>query len=315
VKSTYVHSVLIVPHHRDLAEPEQGEYEAATVAHFRNLRYRCLMPQILPPEIEEHRDQHWRREGMLRIEDAVQAERFIERVGFSACLTDSRQPGPSLYLAVCGRRDAVMPHHVQKDPEASQTWLLKDEIVRRGKIYYGKLARGKTMFIAPRMLPFFNSLWGITKREEKKRLSRPAQAILMVLRKEWEMATADLRAESGVNDRKAFTHAIDELQAAMIVVPGEVVYAPKFTYIWTLAVGRFPEELSQKVERKTALCEIARCFLAGAGMTIPGELARVTGLSRPDAGIGNRALVKEGYAITPSTGTYVIADCGLRIAD
>jgi hypothetical protein len=271
------------------------------------------MPQSLPPEIEDYRDQHWHREGMLRIEDVHQAERFIERIGFTACLTDSRRPGPSLYVAVCGRRDAIMPHNVQKDPEASQTWVLKDEIVRRGKIYYGKLARGKTMFIAPRMLPYFNSIWGVTKREEKKRLGNSAQAILRVLRKEWEMATADLRAESGVTERKAFSQAIDELQAAMIVVPGEVVYTPKFTYIWTLAAGRFPVELSQKIERQTALREIARCFLAGAGMTIPGELARVTGLSRPEAGLGNRALVKEGFAVTPSTGTYLIADCGLRI--
>ena len=39
-------------------------------------------------------------------------------------------------------------------------------------------------------------------------------------------------------------------------------------------------------------------------MTIPGELARVTGLSRQDAGLGNRALVKEGYATMPAYGTY-----------
>src|SRR5215813_9912855 len=254
---------------------------------------------ILPPEIEEYRDLHWRREETLRVETAPQAEAFIERAGFIACLTDSRQPGPSLYIAVCGRRDAVMPHNVQKDPEASHTWILKDEIVRRGKVYYAKLARGKTMFIAPRMIPYFHAIWGARKSEEKKRLSPNALAILKVLRKEWEMGTADLRDESGVKDRKACTQAIDELQAAMIVLPSEVVYAPKFTYIWTLAEGRFPGELSQKVDRKTALREIARCFLAGAGMTIPGELARVTGLSRPEAGLGNRALVEEGFASSP----------------
>jgi hypothetical protein len=28
-------------------------------------------------------------------------------------LTDSRRPGPSLYVAVCGRRDAHMPRNVQ----------------------------------------------------------------------------------------------------------------------------------------------------------------------------------------------------------
>src|SRR5215510_1802873 len=211
---------------------------------------------ILPSEIEEYRDMHWRREETLRVETALQAEAFIERVGFAACMTDSRQPGPSLYIAVCGRRDAQMPRNVQKDPESSATWVLKDEIVRRGKVYYGKLARGKTMFIAPRMVPYFKAIWGVPKREEKKRLSAEALAILKALRKEWEMATSDLRGESGVKDRKAFTRAIDELQAAMIVVPGDVVYQPKFSYIWTLAEGRFHEHLSQKIDRKTALREI-----------------------------------------------------------
>lgn len=262
------------------------------------------MKVSLPPEIEEYRDHHWHREGTLRIETVNDAERFIENAGFTACMTDSRQPGPSLYIAVCGRRDAVMPHNVQKDPESSQTWLLKDEIVRRGKVYYGKLARGRTMCIAPRLVPFFNAIWGVPKREEKKRLGKEALAILKVLRKEWEMATADLREESGVRDRKIFAKAIDELQAAMIVVPGEVIYQPKFTYIWTLAEGRFPDELGQKVDRATALREIARGFLSGAGMTFPGELAKVTGLSRPDAGLGNRALVKEGYAISTEPGKY-----------
>ena len=41
-----------------------------------------------------------------------------------------------------------------------------------------------------------------------------------------------------------------------------------------------------------------------AGLTIPGELARVTGLSRPEAGRGNRALVKEGFATMLAPGWY-----------
>ena len=61
----------------------------------------------IPPEIEDYRDLRWRREGARQVESAFDAERFIEEVGFAACLTDSRRPGPSLYVAVCGRRDAV----------------------------------------------------------------------------------------------------------------------------------------------------------------------------------------------------------------
>jgi len=261
----------------------------------------------IPASIEEYRDERWRREATRQIETAADAERFIEQVGFAACLTDSRRPGPSLYVAVCGRRDAVLPRHVQKDPEASLTWMLKDEIVRRGRIYYAKLARGKTMFIAPRMIPYFHAVWGVRRSEEPRRLSRNARAILRVLRREWEMGTADLREASGVKDRPAFTRGLDELQAAMIVVPSEVYYQPKFTYIWTLGVGRFPDALRRRLARETALREIARCFLAEAGMTIPGEMARVTGLPRPDAGRGNRALVAEGYAMMPAPGVYRLA--------
>ena len=33
-------------------------------------------------------------------------------------------------------------------------------------------------------------------------------------------------------------------------------------------------------------------------------MARVTGLSRPEAGLGNRALVAEGYATMLARGTY-----------
>jgi hypothetical protein len=244
---------------------------------------------------------------MRQVESAAAAERFIEEVGFAACLTDTRRPGPSLYVAVCGRRDAVMPRNVQKDAEASLTWQLKDELIKRGRVYYAKLARGRATFIAPRLIPCFHALWGVRRADESRRLGKDARAILRVLRHEWEMASIDLRQESGVRDRRAFNAALDELQAAMIVIPSDVVYMPKFTYIWTLAVARFPGALRRRIGRDAALREIARSFLAGAGMTIPGELARVTGLSRPDAGRGNRALVAEGFATMPAYGTYCLA--------
>ena len=262
----------------------------------------------LSADAEEHRDRHWQREGTRQVETAFDAERFVERVGFASCLTDTRRPGPSLYVAVCGRRDAIMPRHVQKDEEASHTWRLKDEVVRRGKVYYGKLAKARTLFIAPRMVRYFHAIWGLRRAEEPRRLSRAAQRILRVLRREWEMATSDLRGDAGIKDRAAFTRALDELQAAMLVVPSEVHYQPKFTYIWTLAVGRFPDELRRRISRDAGLREIARCFLTGAGMTVPGELARVTGLSRPDAGLGNRALVAEGFATSPARGVYVLRE-------
>lgn len=258
----------------------------------------------LPEEIEEHRDHHWRRDATRQVSTVVDAERFIEQVGFASCLTDSRRSGPSLYIAVCGRRDVVMPKNVQKDEEAPATWLLKDDVIRRGKVYYAKLARGKTMFISPAMVPYFHAVWGVRKADEHTRLSQDAQKVLRVLRREWESATADLRTDSGITDRKALTAAIDELQAAMLVVPSAVYYKPKFTYVWSLGIGRFPDQLRKRIPRADALREIARCFLKGAGLTVPGELARTIGVSRAEAGLANRALVAEGFAIMLAPGWY-----------
>jgi hypothetical protein len=271
------------------------------------LRRRARQRLEIPEQFEEHRDEHWCREGTRQVQTVLDAEQFIEHVGFASCLTDSRRPGPSLYVAVCGRRDAVMPRNVQTDEEASLTWGLKDQTMSRGRMYYAKLARGRAMFLAPRMIPHFHAIWGVRRAEEPRRLSRNARAVLHVLRREWEMGTADLRNESGVRGRTAFTRALDELQAGMIVVPSEVLYQPTFTYVWTLGVGRFPDALRARMNRDVALKEIARCFLNSAGMTIPGELARVTGLSRADAGRGNRALVAEGYAEMLAPGVYQLA--------
>jgi hypothetical protein len=176
--------------------------------------------------------------------------------------------------------------------------------MKRGRVYYAKLLRGKSVFVAPRLVPYFNALLGIPRKDEKEKLTKDAQAVLKVLRKEWEMATADLNKESGLNDKKRLNKALDDLQKRMKVVPAEALYEPWFTYIWTLSEARFPEELKKKVKREDALKEIARAFLDSTGMTLCGELAKVTGLSRPDAGKGNHALVKEGFAERLSVGVY-----------
>ena len=122
-----------------------------------------------------------------------------------------------------------------------------------------------------------------------------------MLRSEWEMATSDLREESGVTDRPTFTAALDELQAAMLVVPSEVYYQPKFTYIWTLAVGRFPDELRQRVRRDVALREIARCFLARRRHDRPRR-----------AGARNRPVAPGGRPRQPRPGGGRVCDDGWR---
>ncbi len=267
-------------------------------------RSELLTMKTLPEEIEQFRDKKWRREEITKIETAPEIEALVEDLGFCLGLTDCRTNLPSVYIAVCGRRDAFSPKNVQKDYEMSLAWTLKDEVMRRGRIYYAKLCKGRSMFVAPRLVPYFNAVWGVPKKKEKETLSETANKVLKVLRKEWESATSDLRAEAKIENRQKLTKALDDLQRCLKVVPQEVLYQPKFTYIWTLAEARFPDELSKKVSREKGLEEIARAFLQMGGTTLPGELAKALGITRKEAGLANHALVDEGFAERLSTGVY-----------
>jgi len=266
----------------------------------------AIVMNTLPEEIEQYRDKKWRREDSLKIDSAADVEAMVNDLGFCLGLTDSRKNLPSLYIAVCGRRDAHMPRNVQKDYEASRAWVLKDEVVHREKVYYAKLVKGNSMFLAPRMVPVFNSIWGVSKKAEKDELSADARKVLKVLRKEWEMATSDLRAEAGIKEKKDLTRAIDELQRKLKVVPQEVLYVPKFTYIWTLAEARFPEEMAVKIPRDEAVRKLARCYLQMCGLTLLGDMSRTFGFPRWESGRANHQLVDEKFAERLATGVYKV---------
>jgi len=259
---------------------------------------------ILPEDVEIFRDKKWRREETLKIETVLQLEAMVEELGFCLALTDVRTNLPSIYIAVCGRRDAHSPKNVQKDYEMSLAWTLKDEAMQRGKVYYSKLCKGRAMFVAPRLIPFFNAVWGVAKTSEKKLLSENANKVLKTLRKEWELGTGDLRAEAKIDERAQLTKALDELQRCLKVVPQECLYHPTFTYIWTIAEARFPKELAKKISREEGVREIARTFLQMSDTTLRGELAKAVGLTRVEIGKANHQLVEEGFAERLSVGVY-----------
>lgn len=246
----------------------------------------------------------WRRNEDARIETASEAEKFVEAVGFCAAMTDARREMPSIYIAVCARRDVQTPRNVQKDLECSQAWVLKDETFHRGRVYYGKIIKAGSVFVAPRLIAAFNTLFGVPKSQEKERLSPDANTILAVLRQEWEASSGELRAAAKIPDRKNFNKALDELQNRLKVVPSECLYEPKFTYIWTLAEARFPEQLTQKMPRETALTEIARAYLTGAGQTTSKTLAQIIGISALEANLGFLNLVETNFAQQIEPGVF-----------
>ncbi len=138
----------------------------------------------------------WRRDEDLRIESAVDAERFIEEVGFANTLTDARRTGPSLYIAVCGRRDVSLPRNIQKDEETRLAWHLKDEVMRRGRVYYAKLAGGRSMFVAPALISHFAAIW-MPRRKDKYYQPQPSGfSKCSGANMNWPRATCARKAES-----------------------------------------------------------------------------------------------------------------------
>jgi hypothetical protein len=121
------------------------------------------------------------------------------------------------------------------------------------------------------------------------------------------MATADLRAACKFESKTDLTKAIDELQKKMKVIPQEVVYIPKFTYIWTVPEARFPKEMTIKISRDEAVLELARTFLTLNGMTMLGDLSRAFGFYRWESGQANHRLVDEGFAERLATGIYKLS--------
>lgn len=120
------------------------------------------------------------------------------------------------------------------------------------------------------------------------------------------MGTADLRAEAKIETRPKLSKALDELQKCLKVVPQEVLYQPKFTYIWTLAEARFPKELAKKSSREEAVKELARAYLQMCHTTLLGDLSKAFGFYRWESGKANHQLVDEGFAERLAPGVYRI---------
>ena len=264
------------------------------------------LTEELREKIELYRDKLWRRTESGKITTPPEAEQLIGELGFCYTLTDFRKKMPSLFIAVCGRRDVYSPKNPQKDPESSLAWLLKDEIIRRGNVYYAKLVKGHATFISREMIPIFNSLWGCSRAGESGVLTKEARIILDILRKEWEMATADLLAESGIRKKADFDKIMEELQRRMKVIATEVVYEPKFTYIWTASETRFSNELKSKLPRDEAMYLLAKRYLQTFAYEQSGELAKRFRLTASEANSAFLRLAKEGFAVKLDNGDYLL---------
>jgi len=276
-------------------------------------------PQISLAALEDRRDRTFRRRPALRVQSARRALTFLEEVGLASLFATRALNLPCLWVAVCGRRDPRFPHHSHHDPEVGLAWRLKDELPAAGKVFYGKLVRGKPTFVAWDLFPAVYRLYGPQhdyRREYRDGLLSPvAKAVLDVLRRDGPQETFALKLATGLarpRQRRVFDAAMAELQRRLYVAMREVRYDP-FTYVWDLVAARHPERVAEarRLRPNQAATLIARRYLQSVVYASAGDVIRVLGdralAGRAVESLRQDAVVWSDCHVTGLAGKWIVA--------
>ncbi len=269
-------------------------------------------------EIERRRDRPFRRLPSLRVAGRQRAARFLDEAGLASLFAYRQLNLPCLWVAVCGRRDPVFPHHSHHDPEVALAWNLKDQLPAAGRVFYGKLLRGKPTFVAWSLFPAVYRLFGprtdYGAAYRAGLLSPSAKAILDALHRKRPQDTLSLKLATNLarpTQRRAFDAAMAELQQTLHICMVEVRYEP-FTYVWDLVATRHAARLRgvRRLSEVEAAATVLRHYLRTAIAATPNDVALVVGSrGRADAAIAalaDEGVVEPGASIRGRSGKWMV---------
>lgn len=264
-------------------------------------------------QLEQLRDRTLRRLPGLCVQGPTRALRFINEVGLASLFATRGLNLPSLWVAVCGRRDPQFPHHSHHDPEVGLAWSLKDRLPAQGKVFYAKLIRRRPTFVAWDLFPdvyrLFGPQGGYVRQYRSGLLSPAAKAILDALHRKRPQDTFELKLATNLarpSQRRVFDAAMAEVQERLYVAMREVRYDP-FTYVWDLVEARhpMPVALARKRRPRAAARHVAHRYLTTVIYATHAHLVSV---------IGDRSLAESATADLRRSG-IIDVDCavdGLR---
>lgn len=256
-------------------------------------------------EIEDLRDQIYRRTPKRQVRTMTQALDFVESTSFCFAFKANNSELPCLWHAACGERNPVYPHHSHHDPYVSLVWSAKDELAHTRKIYYGKAIKKRPTMISLKFFPYFYILPRRSVRPNsyiadymRGDLSRNAKNIMDALIENSPQITADLKIAGGFSHpqrRAAFDKAMAELQMKMYIVKISEFYDP-FTFLWDLVDNRFVEEIeaAQKITQPQARKLILEKYFQIVLVSKPLSIQRLFGWTKPDIDLALSRLLKDG---------------------
>lgn len=269
-------------------------------------------------EIERRRDRSFRRLPSLRVAGARRAVQFLDQSGLASLFAHRQLNLPCLWVAVCGRRDPVFPHHSHRDPEVALAWTLKDRLPAAGAVFYGKLLRGRPTFVAWSSFAAVHRLFaarGDYRAAFRAGLLSPAAAaILDALHRARPQETPALKLATNLarpSQRRVFDAAIAELQRTLHICMVEVRYDP-FTYVWDLVAARHAARLreARALSEAAAALALLRRYLPAVVAATANDVATVVGgrghAERALRTLSAEGLVDVGVPITGRGGRWIV---------
>lgn len=267
-------------------------------------------------QIESWRDRVHRRTPRRAVRTKRKALEFIRDVGFCFAFRADRSELPCLWNAVCGERDPLLPEHTHHDPAISFVWEMKDILPSEGKIYYGKLLRGRPTMVSLEFLPYFFVLSGRrgTRRGEKARTAREklsplGRDILDALALSWPQSTRGLKIATGNTSgsrRQVFDRAVADLQGRMYIVKVAEEYDP-FGFVWAPLARAFPDlaRRARTLTPEVARERILKKYFENQFIATVDAIQRLFGWDKPAiyaalATLMNRGVVTNGIRVQGS---------------
>lgn len=203
------------------------------------------MARDLARVLDDHRRAFTRR---YRIGTAAQLLRFVDACGFCYAFTEGDLPIPACFDHLATR---------SVDRMWGWMWSWKDELPEQGKLYYGKLLRGKPTFVALAFLPFFYAVHGRAGEDEDYledvragRITDTARRVFEALQRMGETQTKRLRAELGIDSKEGraeYAKAVEELQRLFYVTRVRAVGEGRedYNYTYDVFTRRYPDVVAR----------------------------------------------------------------------
>ena len=263
--------------------------------------------------LERLRDKTFRRIPRLRVRGERSALAFITEIGFCSTFHRVREPLPCLWVAVCGRRNPRFPKHTHTDPYVGLTWLLKDLLPAKKRVYYGKLLKGRPTLVSLECFPaFFRLIRGekgsgdYLSDYRAGRMTRTAKVVLDALQEMHPQYTPELRATCRLKapeHTREFERAMGELQRGLWIVKTEERYEPSFSYRWDLLDYWLEEQVlaARKLDRAEAVYRLVRKHIEVVHYSRADLIASLLTLPISEVTAGLDHVISERYAIPDQT--------------